>query len=199
MERFDSNNSGITFTEHCRQLLDAQPTQLEFTLSRAGLEVLVLDSERYGAMNDQLAASAAAHKLAYPDPVGLEDQLSKVVQKWPGAILHPPHGSGTVGRWLEVPITLPSTYKSATSAMFILLPDGYPHQGPHRFYLPYEDASLESGGLPKCVSGPQIIDGRRLCEFFWKIIHWDGRRMDIFTYVKTMQLGLVACAEPYER
>ncbi len=43
--------AGETFTERCRKMLAAQPSQSEFTLSRGGLEVLLLDSERYGQNN----------------------------------------------------------------------------------------------------------------------------------------------------
>lgn len=38
-----------SFTDRCRRLLNEQPAQAEFTLSRAGLKLLVADSERYGA------------------------------------------------------------------------------------------------------------------------------------------------------
>lgn len=41
----------VTFTERCRLMLDDQPDQKEFTLSRSGLETLVLDGERYAALN----------------------------------------------------------------------------------------------------------------------------------------------------
>jgi hypothetical protein len=190
--------SGEMFTTRCRRLLNEQPSQREFTISRAGLEVLVTDSERYGDQNAKLAAQFAAHKKAYPDPDPLENQMQKVLRNWPGSILHDPRGNGTVGRWLEVPVSLPKAYRKGTAHMFILLPDGYPFSGPHRFYLPYSDASLDHGGLPKCVSGPQKIDGRELCELFWKIARWDGRHMDLFTYVKAMERGLIACAEPYD-
>lgn len=36
-----------TFTSKCRRMLDNQPDQAEFTLSRVGLEILVTGSERY--------------------------------------------------------------------------------------------------------------------------------------------------------
>lgn len=40
-----------TFTERCRKMLTAQPDQVEFALSRAGLEILIVDSERYAESN----------------------------------------------------------------------------------------------------------------------------------------------------
>lgn len=190
---------GFTFTEWCRRLLTEQPNQHEFTLSRPGLETLVLDSERYGEQNAKLAERAATLKRAYPDPIDIDSQMIRVTRNWPGAVLYPPHGNGTVGQWLEVPVELPKEYKHTSGVMYILLPEGYPYTGPHRFYLRYEDASLEHGGLPKLTSRPQTIEGRTLCEFFWKIVRWDGRAMDLFTYVKAMQLGIAACAKPYER
>lgn len=42
---------GETFTQRCRKLLQCEPGRLEFTLSRAALEMLVKDSERYADSN----------------------------------------------------------------------------------------------------------------------------------------------------
>lgn len=44
-----------SFTARTRRLLTAQPHQAEFTISRAGLETLVADSERYGELNARLS------------------------------------------------------------------------------------------------------------------------------------------------
>jgi hypothetical protein len=47
----NQNSEAETFTERCRRMLDKDPSRIEFTLSRGGLETLVQDSERYGADN----------------------------------------------------------------------------------------------------------------------------------------------------
>lgn len=46
-----SSKEAETFTERARRMLLEQPQQQEFTLSRAGLEALVLDAERYAQRN----------------------------------------------------------------------------------------------------------------------------------------------------
>lgn len=184
---------GETFTQRCRKMLTGTPEQTEFTLSRAGLEVLVSDSERYGERNAEDAKRAADLKRLYPDPASLAEQVAKVAEHWPGAALHP-RPAGLAGHWLSVPIKLPSGYAADETSMLVLIPDGYPLLAPKRFYLPYGHEILNSGGAPRFTSLPQEIDGRVLVEFFWKICQWDRYKLDLYSYVKTMERGLIACA-----
>jgi hypothetical protein len=57
---------GETFTDRCRRLLTDQPKQREFTVSRVGLETLVLDSERYGEANAKAVKQAIADQETQP-------------------------------------------------------------------------------------------------------------------------------------
>ncbi len=57
-----SERDAEMFTERCRRLLTEQPSQPQFTISRDGLELLVQDSERYGAQNAELAGAPQVRK-----------------------------------------------------------------------------------------------------------------------------------------
>lgn len=64
--------NGEMFTDRCRKMLAEQPDQSEFTLSRAGLETLVLDSERYGASNAERANVASVGATLYVNRGGCD-------------------------------------------------------------------------------------------------------------------------------
>jgi hypothetical protein len=165
---------GETFTQRCRRLLAEQPTQIEFTISRAGLEVLVLDSERYGELNAKLVCEKLAADEYYEQTRvrTLEEQVADVKVKYPGAELGDPIDEyGT--RLLTVPGVKRSAkiWKNRLATVYLLVFSQFPsaHAQPLRFFTDEDDTLLEHGGQTFNVI--LATDSRVLgkWEWLWRI------------------------------
>lgn len=141
----------MTFTERCRKMLTDQPDQPRFTLSRGGLETLVLDSERYGELNAKLVADKlASNEWAERTRVRtLEEQVADLKAKYPDAEL-----SGPIDEYGTLLLTVPGVKRSAKiwknrlATIYLLIGNQFPsaHHQPFRFYTSDDDTLLKHGG-----------------------------------------------------
>jgi|SRR5580704_3116988 hypothetical protein len=166
----DDVPNAVTFTERCRRMLSEQPDQGEFTLSRGGLETLVLDSERYAERNraDAEKAAAAAALVARRTPSSLTAQFEQIRHRYPGSTLEAiEHGA----HWLTVPdVPLPKGFNRKKTTFYVEVPPGYPGVSPARFWVD-GDVRYRGGGLPHLsyLYEKRGVE-RLLC--FWCVQRW---------------------------
>lgn len=162
--------SGFTFTERCRRMLAEQPSQAEFTLSRGGLETLVLDSERLAIMNAQavrehLEEEERAERMR---PRDLNEQMTALIARYPDAHLEPSEQSGY--SLLYVPgVERSAIWKNRVCELIFLLPDGFPYSQPHRFLTSDDDTLLAHGGQASNIIGPINGAPPSLLQWHWAI------------------------------
>jgi hypothetical protein len=163
----------VTFTWRCRKLLADHPNQTQFTLSRRGLETLVLDSERYGELNAKLSAKSLAAKKYYESRRvrSLEEQIVDLQCKYPEA--HLADQRDEYGRRL---LTVPGVkrsnkiWKNRLATIYFLVGDQFPsaHAQPGRFYTNDDDTILEHGGQTfNVLPATGSLQGK--WEWMWRI------------------------------
>lgn len=157
-----------TFTARCRRLLSEQPNQLEFAVSRAGLETLVLDSERYAEQNAKLLNDEHNEKWRYKH---LDEQIADLKQRWPEASLgDEPDQYGQ--RLLSIPGVRRNgkLWQNDVATIYLLIPNNYPNPQPSRFFTSDADTLLKHGGQTDMViraHGNPLVEG--LWEWLWRV------------------------------
>ena len=82
-----TTKDAYTWTEKCRKLLDEQPNRGEFTITRGGLETLVLDSERVGQANKaSVELLLAARHIASDTTMMNRDSDAWLEGHWDGSL-----------------------------------------------------------------------------------------------------------------
>ena len=163
---------GETFTDRCRRMLTDQPETREFTLSRAALEVLVSDSERYGELNaalvrDQLANDAYRERTRVRT---LEEQVADVAAKYPGAELGDPIDEFN-RRVLKVPgVKRSAIWKNRRATIYLVIGAHFPNafSQPVRFFTSDDDTLLNHGGQTfNVVPAGKPMRGK--WEWLWRV------------------------------
>ena len=179
----DPGMRGETFTERCRRMLTEQPKQAEFTLSRGGLETLVLDSERLAERNLESSRRHATHVS-----LTIEENMALIRRRYPAATIEKHEFSA----WLTVPgVKLPKGFNKKQTTIYVEVPAGFPGVGPERFWID-DDLRYAGGGRPT-HSAPQYTSigpvekfgktGLLLC--FWRVQRWNPRDT-LYGYVLAM-------------
>lgn len=153
-----------TFTERCRRLLTEQPNQAEFTVSRAGLETLVLDNERYAALNRE----AVQRHLERRRLSDLSEQVEKLRARYPDAHLDPTEFGHSL-LWVPGVKRPAKIWKNAEATLVFIIPNGFPYNQPDRFLTSADDTLLKHGYQASDVLGSVSGAPRDLIQWYWEI------------------------------